>query len=160
MKQIRLNGKHATGAFEFALVDDEDFDWLSRVRWKVSGSASGGKRYAVRNVRVGGRHVTEFMHRAIMNNPKGLDVAHVNHNPVDNRKENLRVCDRSWSITNRTPVPLSGTCAACGKAFHFEAVPSGTESHRRLCSESCRRWKVKASERAATASWKRAQGIK
>jgi hypothetical protein len=159
MKKIRLTGKHATGAFEFALVDDEDFDLVSPFRWKATPPLSGGKRYAVRNVRVDGRHVTVSMHRFLMNEPIGMDVAHVNHNTVDNQKANLRICDRSWSVANRTPVQLSGTCKTCGKAFHFEAVPSGTEAHWRYCSDACRPVKRRDREHAATAAWKRAQGI-
>jgi hypothetical protein len=159
MQKIRLTGKHAVGDYEFALVDDEDFARLSRVKWKATPLKAGGKRFAVRNTRVDGRHVTEYMHRVVMNAPTGMDVAHVNHNTVDNRKANLRICDRSWSTTNRTPVPFSGVCAACGKAFQL-VVPSGVESHLRYCGDSCRPYRRKASERAATAAWKRAQGLK
>jgi surfactin synthase thioesterase subunit len=56
MKQIHLTqGK-------FALVDDEDFDWLNQWKWHYD------KGYADRTV--DGKHI--YMHRAIMNTPDNM----------------------------------------------------------------------------------------
>lgn len=69
-----------------ALVDDEDFEELSKYNWHNAG------RYAVRHTSrksPGGRK-TVFMHRQIMNAPSGKQVDHKNGNRYDNRKSNLR----------------------------------------------------------------------
>ena len=40
------------------------------------------------------------LHRFIMNAPKGKVVDHINHNKLDNRKCNLRVCTQSQNTMN------------------------------------------------------------
>jgi hypothetical protein len=43
------------------------------------------------------------MHRLIMNAPIGYDVDHINHNGLDNRRCNLRVCTRTQNQANSKP---------------------------------------------------------
>lgn len=43
-----------------------------------------------------------FLHRMIVDCPAHLEVDHINRNPLDNRKVNLRVATRSQNLQNRT----------------------------------------------------------
>ena len=81
MKQIRLT----KGLY--ALVDDEDYDWLMQWAWYASNESRGTKWYAIRREK--GRKIR--MHVAIFERhygpaPKGRVIDHVNHNSLDNRK--------------------------------------------------------------------------
>lgn len=77
-----------------ALIDDEDFELVSQYKWCYSIG------YAITNVCINGRHTTMRMHRLITGAPKGMDVDHKNHDKLDNRKTNLRVCTRSENMQN------------------------------------------------------------
>lgn len=78
------------------LFDKEDFDKIKDLTW---GSDGNGYAFA----RTGDRKdiIRIKMHRLIMDAPDGLDVDHINHNTLDNRKCNLRICTRSQNNTNK-----------------------------------------------------------
>jgi len=79
---------------KFALVDAEDYYQLAQFKWHTE---TGTKTfYAVRNH--AGKQVK--MHRAIMAAPSHLLVDHINHNGLDNRKANLRLCTRAQNNCN------------------------------------------------------------
>jgi hypothetical protein len=75
----------------FAIVDDEDFDFISKWKWRASGG-NRGHFYAARVERTqDGLHIKAVnMHRVINNTPDGLVTDHINGNTLDNRRENLR----------------------------------------------------------------------
>jgi hypothetical protein len=74
------------------LVDDDDFEFLSKFKWNVFD------RYADSNI--DGK--TTKMHRLILKlNDNKFHVDHINGVTVDNRKENLRICSRFQNQQNR-----------------------------------------------------------
>lgn len=89
-----------------ALIDDEDYEELSQYKWTAHHRAKN-TWYAVRYVgkRVDGKRVGVHiqMHRVITNCPDGLVVDHINHNGLDNRKENLRTVTAAVNAGNRRP---------------------------------------------------------
>ena len=76
---------------KFAIVDDKDFDELSKHKWYFD-------KYAIRTDYKNNR--IYMMHRVIINTPKGMDTDHVNGNKLDNRRNNLRVSNRSQNVAN------------------------------------------------------------
>ena len=87
---------------QVALVDDDDYNWLNQ--WKWCAGNYGGKFYAVRHTK-GSHHLRKqvFMHRLIMNTPKGKLTDHRNRNGLDNQRHNLRDCNHSQNNMNKTP---------------------------------------------------------
>ena len=94
MKEIELvNGKG------YALVDDDDYEELSQYKWYAL-SSDRYTTYAWRkSCRDDGR-ITVRMHRQIMDAPAGKQVDHINHDGLDNRRENLRLCSPSQNMRN------------------------------------------------------------
>ncbi len=85
--------------WHFAIVDVEDFEWLSEFRWCVLRARNETPRYAVR--RENKQFI--FMHRTIIPAPNGMDIDHINGNGLDNRRHNLRLCTRSENLQNMRP---------------------------------------------------------
>lgn len=90
-KLIKLNDN------SYAIVDNDDFDNLSKYPWCLTADG-----YAYNNKL--GR-----MHRYLINCPKRLDVDHINRNRIDNRKSNLRPADRSHNNANKKPLLRSSS---------------------------------------------------
>jgi len=77
-----------------AIVDDEDFEWLSQ--WKWSASPKRHTVYARRS------KDGVYMHRLILGiKDKSILCDHMNRNGLDNQKANLRACTRSENQINR-----------------------------------------------------------
>lgn len=109
MRIIELSGKKGQGVF--VLVDDEDFEYLNKFKWNLCHG------YAQRF----GRITEDFyrksmlMHREIIHASKGIQVDHINHDQLDNRKSNLRLVTKSQNMMNakkRTMCksPYKGVC--------------------------------------------------
>ena len=92
MRQIKL----ASG--DEVLVDDEDYEFLSRWKWKLHPQG-----YASRNSWQGDKYVTLLMHRVICQPLPGQEVDHRNGNKLDNRRLNLRSVDHSINQLNNGP---------------------------------------------------------
>lgn len=76
---------------EVVLLDDEDADRvISQGKWRnnLGYAVHHGNRKGIR------------MHRFILNFPDS-HIDHINGNPLDNRKSNLRLCTRSQNQHNR-----------------------------------------------------------
>lgn len=78
----------------FAIVDDEDFDYINQFSWHVV--ITKNNKYAAGNI----KGKTVQMHRLILNASKNKFVDHKNMNGLDNRKNNLRLCNRSQNRMN------------------------------------------------------------
>lgn len=95
MKKIKLTqGK-------YAMIDDEDYERVSQYRWFAARNNDKSVFYAGRTI----DKKNLGMHRFVLNvSDRRIKVDHINHNTLDNRKFNLRVCSHAENCSNRKPV--------------------------------------------------------
>lgn len=86
-----------------AIVDDGDFDRLNKFKWFTQKTKWGC--YAVRNIRNKYEKRKIYMHRLVIPCKKEQQIDHINHNGLDNRKENLRVCSNAENMRNSRKQP-------------------------------------------------------
>ena len=87
-----------------ALVDDEDYETLSKHKWYVN--KNGRTIYAYRQTTVAPKTIkTVYMHVLVMQihglHIKGLDVDHIDHDGLNNTKANLRCISHMDNLGNR-----------------------------------------------------------
>ena len=77
------------------LIDLEDIDRVKNYKWYLHDNG-----YVITDIKSTKKHVR--LHRFIMDCPDGMVVDHINHNPLDNRKDNLRVCTQQQNMMNQS----------------------------------------------------------
>ena len=90
-------------------VDDDDYEFLSSLKFSISQ-----KGYVTIT---GGVFKGKKLHRVLMKAPRGMEVDHINHDPLDNRRNNLRICTRSQNHWN-TSMHKTNKCSYKGVSFH------------------------------------------
>lgn len=100
MIEHELKGGHVV------FVDDEDAIWLTNgYPWRAMPVNSQFyvtatfKKYPAPSR----QNYTILLHRVLMDAPGGMDVDHVNRNPLDNRRANLRICTHQQNLANTGP---------------------------------------------------------
>lgn len=115
MKKIKLTQG------QFALVDDVDYTWL--IQWKWYAGKDRENFYAYRWVLspLAGRDRLS-MHRQILGLEPGdhREGDHQNHNGLDNRRSNLRICTAIQNQQNRK-ANTKGSSIYKGVTWHKKA---------------------------------------
>ena len=107
------------------LVDDRDYGYLMAWKWRASKQRNGDF-YAKRNVSINGNQFSVYMHRVILSTFKGLLTDHRNTNTLDNRRLNLRLCNKSENAHN------------CG------VRSDNSSGHRGICwHKRAKKWQVR-----------------
>jgi hypothetical protein len=96
---------------KFAIVDAADYERLAGHKWcllNIKGQYYAHRRKHDKMVK---------MHHEILDVPAGMVCDHINHNSLDNRRCNLRVCTPSQNGYNRLP-NKKGTSRFKGVYWH------------------------------------------
>lgn len=119
MINIQLGGRKGSKVAGYAIVDNEDAD-LGRLRWCLSHG---------RAKRTLGKHgeKSELIHRVIVQRMMGRDlvksevVDHINGNPLDNRRKNLRAVTQEQNLQNRHGATRVNCSGIRGVVWHSRA---------------------------------------
>ena len=87
--------KKISKSFGEIIIDEEDLPFFNSCYWSPIIQGKSGKLW-----RLYSQKYKNYYHRIIMNAKKGEYVDHINHNPLDNRKENLRLVDNKTNCQN------------------------------------------------------------
>lgn len=88
------------------IIDLEDMDKVKSIKWSID------KEGYIRNTKVG------LLHRFLIDAPNGKVVDHTNHNKLDNRKVNLRVCTQQQNIRNMNKQRRDTSSIYKGVSYH------------------------------------------
>jgi hypothetical protein len=96
-------------------VDLADFEWLSQWRWYARWNDHTQSFYAARQSKyIDGKQHTIWMHREIMQAPKGMYVDHIFHDTLDNRRSKLRLATHSQNHGNISKLRRNNTSGVRG----------------------------------------------
>ena len=78
------------------IVDDSDYVYLSLKKWMIdkTGYVIGWTKM------VNGKRRWVRMHREIMKAPRGVFVDHIDHDKLNNKRDNLRLCNNQQNKMN------------------------------------------------------------
>lgn len=84
---------------QFAQVDNADYDWL--MQWKWSAYQDSTTWYATRSIRTGKTRGHLGMPHAILGLPSALVIDHIDHDGLNNQRDNLRPATAMQNSHNR-----------------------------------------------------------
>lgn len=99
---------------KFFIIDEEDYEKVSRHKWRLNKHRNGGGNRKPRYQIMRGATVEElkegfpqavYLHRFILDvhmKKTDLEIDHINKNTLDNRKSNLREVTRSVNQRNKS----------------------------------------------------------
>jgi len=108
-----------------ALVDDADFERVSRHSWSLAIRGTAVARID---------HRTVTMHRFLLDLPSGVLCDHKNRNPLDNRRENLRPAtdfQNAWNqgLHRDSKTGLKGVCWASRNQRYRATIVANKKQH-------------------------------
>lgn len=103
-----------------AIIDAADAELISTYGcWQARWDASAKTHYASATARQPcDRPSTIQMHRLLLNAQSGLLVDHRNHDGLDNRRDNLRLCSPTQNQHNLRGPQRNGTSGYLGVTWH------------------------------------------
>lgn len=94
MKEIKL-GKSGLAT----QVNDDDYEELNKMKWHLIRGIRTNYAYTVIK-NSDGKYKSFLLHRIILNTPKGMEVDHIDHNGLNNQRNNIRNATRSQNKMN------------------------------------------------------------
>ena len=98
MKEIYL-----TNSKDVVLVDDEDYKMLIQYKWSFYKSKRSKMGRAQTNIKINNKRTTLLLHHLIIKKPSNKkEIDHIDRNPLNNQKNNLRIVTHSQNMMNKS----------------------------------------------------------
>jgi hypothetical protein len=101
-----------------AIIDREEYPKISAFKWSAYQSGGQTTPYVLSNVKSETGMTMIYLHRLILGAPKGMCVDHINHNGLDNRRCNLRLCSHKENLENRSGANVNSSTGMRGVYIH------------------------------------------
>ena len=105
------------------LLDDDDYDRVIKERYSLTVTYDDTiHNFYVAFTKKPSNSNSRLLHRYILNPPNGMTIDHINRNPLDNRKCNLRICTQFINNQNQSH-NTSGKVGVsyCKKDYKYKA---------------------------------------
>ena len=125
-KRLRAQTKLiALSQGKFAIVDADDYEQLAQFKWYALKDSKNDTFYAYRQEKRKGI----LMHRQILSAPAEMLCDHINHNGLDNRRANIRLCTNAQNQHNQRP---HTGCSSCYKGVCWNQNKTKWQAYIRL----------------------------
>lgn len=85
---------------QIGIIDIENEYLLKKYYWSGRLDKKSNNFYIETFINICGKTKRIHLHRLITNCPDGMEVDHINHKTLDNRKQNLKVCTHAENMKN------------------------------------------------------------
>lgn len=120
---IFLNRKDGTMLETLISVSDfEKVDSFPNTWYPITFKKHPSTFYVQGYFKSNGKNTPKLLHRWLLDEPKGLVVDHINHDTLNNTRENLRVITQGQNCQNRKGPQINSTTDIRGVSFvkHFK----------------------------------------
>jgi len=109
---------------QVALVNDADYEKISEYNWYATRATTKWRQkfYATRKRPGDSKRRNIYMHRDIIAAPAGMQVDHINGNPLDNRRANIRIVTNRVNHQNRKKPVTSKYPGVCWSRYYGKWV--------------------------------------
>ena len=102
------------------VIEVADLEKALQHTWMATYNPTIDGYYCMRRTETGG---TMYLHRYLLDAPKGLTVDHKNHDTLDNRRSNLKLCTNQENNVNRDGAYKGSKTGIRGVSTHHSNNP-------------------------------------
>lgn len=88
--------KHIKHGEQMFFIDGEDFNKIKNFKWHLNK-----RKYVLTSTYINRNRSCLFLHRLLTDCPAGMFVDHIDGNPLNNCKSNLRLCTHAENLRNQ-----------------------------------------------------------
>lgn len=113
MKELTYSRVDQNGKLVEFTYSETDKELIESRTWYMANTG-----YIMTDFRVNRRPVRKQFHRLVMGEPEGMVVDHIDGNPLNNTRENLRICTQQENTRNSKKERINNSSGCVGVSFN------------------------------------------